>query len=115
MPKIYDNIENFLTTGLKDTLDVSQRADFCVGYFNLRGWKEVADKVDKFSGDDDNKCRLLVGMQRHPEEILRDFFANYDENSIDNQEALKLADEIYVPHSNPQGILSDSLKNSTKN
>ncbi|OQY72385.1 MAG: NgoFVII family restriction endonuclease [Ignavibacteriales bacterium UTCHB2] len=94
MPKIYDNIENFLTTGLRDTLDVSHRADFCVGYFNLRGWKEVADKIDNFSGDDNNCCRLLVGMQRHPEEILRDFFANYNEDKIDNQEALKLKKEL---------------------
>ena len=94
MPKIYDNIENYLTNGLKDTLDVSHRADFCVGYFNLRGWKEVADKIDNFSGDDKNICRLLVGMQRHPEEILRDFFSKYDENTIDNQEALKLKKEL---------------------
>lgn len=94
MPKIYDNIENFLTNGLKDTLDLSYRANFCVGYFNLRGWKEVADKVDKFSGDNGNYCRLLVGMQRHPEEILRDFFANYNENEIDNQAAIKLKKEL---------------------
>ena len=54
MPKIYDNIENFLTTGLKDTLDVSHRADFCVGYFNLRGWKQIDDLVDQWSGGKDN-------------------------------------------------------------
>jgi hypothetical protein len=47
MPKIYDNIENHLTKGLNETLELSQRTDFCVGYFNLRGWKEVADKIDK--------------------------------------------------------------------
>lgn len=50
MPRIFDNIENFLTKGLSDSLKVSHRADFCVGYFNLRGWKEVADKIDLFSG-----------------------------------------------------------------
>ncbi len=94
MPKIFDNIENYLTTGLKDTLDVSTRADFCVGYFNLRGWKEVANNIDKFSGDNGNICRLLVGMQRHPEEVLRDYFSNYEEGKIDNQEALKLKKEL---------------------
>ncbi|GIK22142.1 MAG: hypothetical protein BroJett005_15560 [Ignavibacteriota bacterium] len=94
MPKIYDNIENFLTTGLKDTLDLSHRADFCVGYFNLRGWKEVADKIDRFSGENGDVCRLLVGMHRHPEEVLRDFFANYNENEIDNQAAIKLKKEL---------------------
>lgn len=46
MPKIYDNIENHLTKGLNETLELSQRTDFCVGYFNLRGWKEVAEKID---------------------------------------------------------------------
>lgn len=94
MPKIYDNIENFLTAGLHDTLEVSHSADFCVGYFNLRGWKQVADQIDNFTGVDDNCCRLLVGMQRHPEEILRDFFANNDDENIDNKEALKLKKEL---------------------
>jgi len=47
MPKIYDNIENNLVVGLNNTLSVSYRSDFCVGYFNLRGWKQVADENDK--------------------------------------------------------------------
>ena len=50
MPKIYDNIENNLTKGLNETLEVSKRVDCCVGYFNLRGWKEVADQIDSLTG-----------------------------------------------------------------
>jgi superfamily II DNA or RNA helicase len=94
MPKIFDNIENFLTKGLSDFLEVSHRSDFCVGYFNLRGWKEVANKIDKFSGLDENKCRLLVGMQKHPEELLREYFTSEDSTEIDNQKANNIKKDL---------------------
>lgn len=32
MPKIYDNIENRFSNGLTETLELSNRGDFCVGY-----------------------------------------------------------------------------------
>jgi superfamily II DNA or RNA helicase len=94
MPKIFDNIENILTKGLCDSLEVSHRSDFCVGYFNLRGWKEVANKIDSFTGEDDNKCRLLVGMHKHPEELLREYFSSEDANEIDNQKANSLRKDL---------------------
>lgn len=102
MPKIYDNIENHLTKGLNETLELSQRTDFCVGYFNLRGWKEVADKIDSLSGatviegNDDvyRICRLLVGMQKMPIDILRDYFSKDEDHIIDQAEAVKLKKQL---------------------
>jgi superfamily II DNA or RNA helicase len=102
MPKIYDNISNLLSKGLNETLAVSSRTDFCVGYFNLRGWKQVADKIDVLSGavvaeGDDSihrTCRLLVGMQKMPGDMLREFFRPHDDLSLDNNEAAKLRRKV---------------------
>lgn len=50
MPTIYDNINKHLEEGLNKTLETSKRADFCIGYFNLRGWQIIADNVEKLEG-----------------------------------------------------------------
>jgi len=87
MPKIYDNIESQLKNGLITTLESSYRADFCVGYFNLRGWKLVENQIDLLEGGEDC-CRLLVGMQRPEEELLRSALSRIDEGMMDNSRAL---------------------------
>ena len=39
MPRIVDNIDLQLLPALKETLQLANRADFCMEYFNLRSWK----------------------------------------------------------------------------
>ena len=94
MPTIYDNIENHLLQGLEDALEKSYRSDFCVGYFNLRGWKKVADYIDGWSGEENNRCRLMVGMQRPPKDMLREFHSFKKGELIDLKTAIKLKKQI---------------------
>lgn len=83
MSKIYDNIGD--GKKFKDILENVitepgiERMDFCVGYFNLRGWDFIADEINNLEGEyiyerDERVhrvARLLIGMQQAPEEILR--------------------------------------------
>ncbi len=91
MPRIFDNIEQELLPALQQTLHVATRADFCIGYFNLRGWKRLGEYVERWSGGEGHCCRLLIGMHRPPAEELRAAMglANRD-GEIDNQTALRL-------------------------
>ena len=93
MSRIYDNIDaNKFEKGLHDILSAVgvKRADFCVGYFNLRGWKSVADDVEALAGclvrennridgkdhweDIPRSCRLLIGMHRPVPELIREMY-----------------------------------------
>ena len=84
MARIYDNIEMKFTEGLQGIItNVGvKRVDFCVGYFNLRGWNIVVDQVDTLTGDfvyEDNKrifrkCRLLIGMHQPSDELIRQLY-----------------------------------------
>ena len=99
MPRIFDNIEASLLPALRDTMDIADRADFCVGYFNLRGWKKIDEFVEQWSGGSGNCCRLLVGMQRLPQDELREALSILkSDDVIDNQTAIhlkkKLAEEF---------------------
>jgi hypothetical protein len=73
MPKVYDNIGDHVTHGLNESIQHSRRADFCVGYFYLSGWKEIADKEIRqtrwpfnrrcsWSGKNYNDLRIRKGV-----------------------------------------------------
>ena len=95
MPRIFDNIDLKLLPALQETLNLAYRADFCVGYFNLRGWKQLDSYVEQWAGGEGNWCRLLVGVQRAPQEELRELFALIKQDTgIDNQTALRLKKKL---------------------
>jgi superfamily II DNA or RNA helicase len=95
MPRIFDNIDQSLLPALRETLNLSDRADFCVGYFNLRGWKQIDEYVEHWTGGAGRCCRLLVGMQRLAQDQLRDALSIvHSEESIDNQTALRLKKKL---------------------
>ncbi|MBI5675313.1 MAG: NgoFVII family restriction endonuclease [Nitrospirae bacterium] len=95
MPRIFDNIDAKLLPALQETINVSERADFCVGYFNLRGWKQLDAYIDKWSGGEENCCRLLVGMQKLPQEELHEAFSLIrSDTKIDNQTAVRIKKKL---------------------
>lgn len=89
MARIYDNIEVKFTEGLQGIISNVgvKRIDFCVGYFNLRGWNLIVNQVDELPGDyvyenDDRKlriCRLLIGMHRPDEDLIRSLYSKHDD------------------------------------
>jgi superfamily II DNA or RNA helicase len=91
MPRIFDNIEQQLLPALRQAVDLSDRADFCVGYFNLRGWKQIACNVERWPGGEGNCCRLLIGMQRLPQDELREALSLVHQSTgMDLQTAVRL-------------------------
>lgn len=99
MPRIFDNIQESLLPALKATLDQATRADFCVGYFNLRGWRTVADSLDGWAGGPNSRCRVLVGMQERPADELRaaleaQLDPDGDAATIDNATANRLKKQL---------------------
>ncbi|MBT3193699.1 MAG: NgoFVII family restriction endonuclease [Verrucomicrobia bacterium] len=89
MPRILDNIDDHLAEALQNSLSHAQRADFCVGYFNLRGWCQVDTQIDEFKGGEGEKCRLLVGMPISDEEELRQALSAAQSPRIDNRLAIE--------------------------
>ena len=100
MSKIFDNIGSKFEEGLHAILTNAgvERADFCVGYFNLRGWKQIAADIEKLPGGDaleknakgivgpvTRVCRLLIGMHHPQSELIREMY-EIEKSSVDHDQ-----------------------------
>ncbi|MGH8190840.1 MAG: helicase-related protein [Rhodanobacteraceae bacterium] len=95
MPRIFDNIQEHLLDTLRSSLEVARRADFCVGYLNLRGWQAIDDLVEKWVPSNGEVCRVLVGMQRPRYEDVRELYrAAQVEGGLDNAQAARLKSQF---------------------
>ena len=96
MARIYDNIDLKFEKGLQDIITNTgvKRVDFCVGYFNLRGWNLICDQIDTLEGDfiDEESqvepihrtCRLLIGMHQPDDDLIRRLYSNEEHMSDNN-------------------------------
>lgn len=90
MPTIYDNIKEYLLPGLTDALSAARRGDFCVGYFNLRGWRMLADSVENIKpAPGEPACRLIVGMHSVGDDAVRKIYGGGGEITQGQVLALK--------------------------
>ncbi len=72
MPTIYDNRSQSLAAALRADLEEAETIDICVGYLNLRGWREISEAIDALPWDGDRPiARVLVGMAISADEALR--------------------------------------------
>lgn len=96
MARIYDNINEQFVRGLQGIISSTgvKRVDFCVGFFNLRGWKQIVDYIDQLPGDfvyegeqgldrKERFCRLLIGMHLPDKELVRRLYGKADPPDAD--------------------------------
>ena len=94
MPRIFDNISEKLLVALQNTMESAERADFCVGYFNLRGWRLLRADIEQLSGGSAGCCRILIGINPTPREELREYLSLQARKPVDQQQVLRRKREI---------------------
>lgn len=98
MPRIFDNKTEPLAPALRETLDQAVAFDACVGYLNLRGWRELADSVDQLDGKPGRPAvRVLVGMAARPNQLVRAAYRlkrDDEDERVTNKEAGRLHAEV---------------------
>ncbi|MDE0162657.1 MAG: helicase-related protein [Acidimicrobiaceae bacterium] len=101
MPLILDNIELGTEAELLRTLDSSYRLDAAIGYFNLRGWKLLAEAVDALPKRPEGpKARILVGIHEAPTEEMRRLARMRRPDPTDNRTAARLKGETVSEYRN---------------
>ncbi len=94
MPRIFDNIDQHLAPALCEALETARSADFCVGYFNLRGWAVLGAAIDPIALSS-APCRVLIGMFRTPPELRRALYGSaVADEAIDQQRAVRARNQI---------------------
>lgn len=66
-----------------------------MGYFNLRGWDKVETQINQLAGGEGACCRLLIGMNKLPQEELyesRSLLSS--KGGIDNRQVIQLKKRI---------------------
>lgn len=94
MPEIFDNLTEHLGPALRRTLEGSTCVDACVGYFNFRGWNEIAEAVGNLRFEPGAKpaMRLLIGMSTGDHDSLRTalYEGEFKRNTNEEAEGLRL-------------------------
>ena len=63
MYQVVDNVRRTMGEALQQALPQAQRADFCIGYITLGGWREIQPMLTNWPAGR-GPCRVLVGMDR---------------------------------------------------